>query len=281
MQACEKREHVMNPISNSVIKERFRQNNDAIARNEEVQIQSRLNREISELHTKNKYEVGGFLIGGGVAGIVVALAGVGFAGLAIGILGGLILWGILNASVNSFNQSIENKKQSLHTAAMREIAAAYDESDRRTVSQINAYDREVKTYSEKILKNADGISPMVSHNADMFQRMISHADSGAHMRFVEADFIYEVLKDGVKYIYQSKYTNPQDDFNFNRQRYRDLKSEAECEGLAQALAKLTAAKMKTFYPANSMKINVSHNDSKVTMHFQGANANFVPARDIL
>lgn len=270
----------MNPITNSVIKERFRLNNDAIARNEERQIQDRLNREISALHPKNKYEVGGFLIGGGVAGIVIALAGVGFAGLLIGAVAGLILWGILNANVNSFNQSLENKKQSLHSAAMREIAAAYDESDRRTVSQINAYDSEVKTYTQKILKNADSLSPMVSHNTDMFQRMISHADSGAHMRFVEADFIYEVLNDGVKYIYQSQYTNPQDDFNFNRQRYRDLKSEAECEGLAQALAKLTAAKMKTLYPANSMKISVSHNDAKVTMHFQGANANFVPARDI-
>ena len=39
--------------------------------------------------------------------------------------------------------------------------------------------------------------------------------------------------------------------------------------------------MKTLYPANSMKVSVNHIDAKVTMHFQGANANFIPARDIL
>ena len=115
----------------------------------------------------------------------------------------------------------------------------------------------------------------------MFERMIFHADHGAHMRFVEADLIYTVNTYGITYSYNSKYTNTQDDYNFNRERYRDLKSTAECEGLAQALAKMTMAKMKKSHPANSMNITVSHMDAQVTLHFKGANKNFVPARDIL
>ena len=79
----------------------------------------------------------------------------------------------------------------------------------------------------------------------------------------------------------SNYSNPKDDFNFNRERFRDLKTDAECEGLAQALARMTYSKMKKRYPPNSMEINIDHMDAKVTMHFQGANKNFVPAKDIL
>ena len=35
------------------------------------------------------------------------------------------------------------------------------------------------------------------------------------------------------------------------------------------------------YPPNSINISLSHNDAQVTLHFKGANKNFVPARDIM
>ena len=271
----------MDPITNSPVKERYRQNNEANARNKEIQIQNKLSQDIASLQMKSKYEAKWFLICGGIFGIIIAFAGVGFSGVVIGLVIGLAIWIGLNVGVNNYNKNLEVRKQELQQRAQRDIFEAYNRADQETVRQINAYDNEVKVYSQKILKNAESISPMVDHVTNMFQRMISHADSGAHMRFIEADFVYQVVNTGITYSYQSRYTNPQDDYNYNRERYRDLKSEAECEGLAQALAKLTASKMKTLYPANSMKISVSHIDAKVTMHFQGANANFVPARDIL
>ena len=271
----------MNPITNSPVKERYRQNNEAIAQNQERQIQNKLAQDIASLQMKNKYSATWFLILGTILGVVIAFAGVGFAGVIIGAVIGLGVWIALNIGVNNYNSNLEDKKRDLQQRAQRDIFDVYNASEQKTVREINAYDAEVKTYSQKILKNSESISPMVDSVTNMFQRMISHADAGAHMRFIEADFTFQVINTGITYSYQSKYTNPQDDFNFNRERYRDLKSEAECEGLAEALAKLTMAKMKTLYPANSMKISVSHIDAKVTMHFQGANANFIPARDIL
>ena len=271
----------MNPITNSQIKERFRINNEAIAKNKEIQIQNKLSQDIAALQTKSKFKPTWFLVGGGVVGIIIAVAGVGIAGVVIGLVIGLGIWIGLNVGVSNYNKNLENRKRELQQRAQRDIFDAYSLADQNTVREINAYDNEVKVYSQKILRNAESISQMVDYVTNMFQRMISHADSGAHMRFIEADFVYQVINTGITFSYQSHYSNPQDDYNFNRERYRDLKSEAECEGLAQALAKLTASKMKTLYPSNSMKISVNHMDAKVTMHFQGANANFVPARDIL
>lgn len=271
----------MSPITNSPVKERFRLNNETIAQNQERQIQNKLAQDIASLQMKNKYSAKWFLILGTVAGIFIACGGVGFAGVVIGFVIGLGIWIALNVGVNNYNSNLEDKKRDLQQRAQRDIADAYNASDQKTVREINAYDAEVMTYSQKILKNSESIAPMVDHVINMFQRMISHADAGAHMRFIEADFTFQVITSGISYSYQSRYSNPQDDYNFNRERYRDLKSDAECEGLAQALAKLTAAKMKKLYPPNSITLAVSHMDAKVTMHFKGANANFVPARDIL
>lgn len=154
-------------------------------------------------------------------------------------------------------------------------------ADQRTQQEITAYERDVKMYAQKVMAKSESIAPMVEHVVGMFQRMISHADAGAHMKFIEADFTYQVINSGIKYSYQSRYTNPQDDYDFNKERYRDLNSPAECEGLAQALAKLVINKMKSIYPPNSINISLNHNDAQVTLHFKGANKNFVPARDIM
>ena len=271
----------MNPIQNSIYKENIRLKNEGIARNQEQSINYKLNTDINNLKPKTSYTSGPFWVIGIVLGIIIAIVGGGFGGFIIGVVGGLVLWGIANASVKSFNQNIEDQKTNLRNKASSDIRAAYAEADRKTQNEINAYDSDVKKYSQTILKNAGNFNSMVDHQVMMFERMIFHADHGAHMRFVEADLIYTVNTYGITYSYNSKYTNTQDDYNFNRERYRDLKSTAECEGLAQALAKMTMAKMKKSHPANSMNITVSHMDAQVTLHFKGANKNFVPARDIL
>lgn len=270
----------MNQITNSVVKEQFRQRNESYAQSKEAQIRSQLNQDCNQLTHKASRELTPFLIGGGILGIVIAVSGGGFIGFLCGGGVGLAAWGIANASVKNFNNEQDQKRLSLQAEAERKIRDVYIQADQQTQAEINAYDRAVQQHCQQILSKRESVSPMVDHVVNMFQRMISHADSGPHMRFVEADFTYQVVNTGIRYQYQSRYTNPQDDFNFNKQRYRDLSTPAECEGLAQALAKLVISKMKQTYPPNSINITLDHIDASVTMHFKGANKNFVPARDI-
>lgn len=270
----------MNQITNSPIKEAMRQQNENEARNREYQIKSKLNSDLAKIVYKKKYPGSicvGLIIGVGIAG---AVFGKGFDGFWVGAIAGVVIYILLNVSVKSQNAGADSERQRLENEAQKEIQKAYSEADQRTVQQINAYDSEVKQYCQKILQKADTISSMVHHNTDMFQRMVSHADSGSNKRFVESDFTYKVLTTGIIYSYQSRYTNPQDDYNFDKQRFRNLNSNTECEGLAQALAKLTIKRMMGMYPPNSLNITVSHSDAEVTLHYKAANKNFVAARDI-
>lgn len=271
----------MNPITNSTIKEQMRQRNERMAQSRESQIRSQLAANLNSLTYKSKYNFSPFGIGGGIFGIVLAVSGLGFSGILVGLAVGAGVWIAMNQGVKTSNANIDNEKQRLQDAANTEIRQEYMRADQRTQQEIAAYERDVKMYAQKVMAKAESISPMVDHVVSMFQRMISHADAGAHMKFIEANFTYQVITSGIKYSYQSRYTNPQDDYDFNKERYRDLNTPAECEGLAQALAKLVINKMKTIYPPNSINISLSHNDAQVTLHFKGANKNFVPARDIM
>ena len=265
----------MNPITNSTIKEQMRQRNESTARARESQIQSQLQADLGRLQYKPPLQ---FKLGvvGVIIGIVLTLVTYGIA-LVIG----LVIWFVMKNKVQTYNDDIDQQKRRLQDAANNEIRQEYMSADQRTQQEIAAYERDVKMYAQKVMAKSESIAPMVDHVVNMFQRMISHADAGAHMKFIEADFTYQVVTDGIKYSYQSRYTNPQDDYNFNRERYRDLSTPAECEGLAQALAKLVINKMKSIYPPNSINISLNHNDAQVTLHFKGANKNFVPSRDIM
>lgn len=270
----------MNQITNSPVKEAMRQQNLSEARMKESQIRNDLYTRTSKIVPKKKFP-GGLCIwlalGGGILGVIGLK---GYESFFLGAIAGVITYFCLNLWVSSENSSAEAEKKRLTQEAENEIRKAYDEADRKTVQQINAYDNEVKQYCQTILQKASSISSMVQHNTDMFQRMVSHADTGSNKRFVETDFTYKVINTGIIYSYQSRYTNPQDDYNFDKQRFRNLKSDSECEGLAQALAKLTTKKMMSLYPPNSLNITVSHVDSEVTLHYKAANKNFVAARDI-
>lgn len=245
----------MNPITNSVIKEGFRQANENGARYQETLIIQRANEQKNKLKQKHT-DLGCF-----------------FFLLPISIP--YMIW-----------EHFNNKKKAEQVAKIEndtnvQIRNAYAEADRKTMQQIRQYENEVDTYHKKILNNAGTLKEMVDHVTMMFQRMISHADSGPHIKFIETDFIFVVSKTGINFNYQSSYTNPQDDYSFEKQRYRDLHTDAECEGLAQALAKMTIKQMKSIYPPNSISMSVSHNDAAVTIHFKSANKNFVVARDIV
>ncbi len=270
----------MNPITNSPIKEAIRIQNENAARSKEQQILSRLASDKGRIQYKSRLPAGlcvGLVIGVGIVFAIIFRHFNGFvvgANIGAGIFIGLCCWR------HSQNSGANAERQRLEKEAERNIQKAYEEADRLTVQQINAYDRDVNQHCQRILQKASNVSAMVLHNTDMFQRMVSHADAGSNMRFVESDFTFTVTVTGITYSYQSRYSNPQDDFNFDKQRFRNLNTNAECEGLAQALAKLTIRKMMSLYPPNSLHISVSHVDAAVTMHFKAANKNFVAAQDI-
>ena len=115
----------------------------------------------------------------------------------------------MNQSVKTSNAGIDSEKQRLQDAANNEIRQEYIRADQRTQQEITAYERDVKMYAQKVMAKSESIAPMVEHVVGMFQRMISHADAGAHMKFIEADFTYQVINSGIKYSYQSRYTNLQ------------------------------------------------------------------------
>lgn len=267
-------------ITNSTLKEQIRQRNENEARGQESQIQIQLANDINNLTPKTKYEVTGWLIGGAVLALITGTAGNGFFAL-VAFAAVVGTWFFLNYRVKLYNENLDAVRARLQDDAINRIRQAYNQADQRTRQEIAAYENDVKMYAKKVLNKADGITPMVDHVVNMFQRMISHADAGSHVKFIEADFSFQVINTGIKYSYQSRYTNPQDDYNFDKARYRALNSPAECEGLAQALAKIVISKMKTIYPPNSLNITLTHNDAQVTLHFKGANKNFVPARDIM
>lgn len=291
----------MNPITNSPIKEAMRQQYYAIAANKEAQITNQLNTDCMAVQNDAASRIQRIVhklnpSGGVCLGLIIAAAIVGggiaeMPGFIIGVIVGFglcVAWFVRIAQINSdldgnkrkIQMEADSKVQQLRNTATSQIRAAYDEADRRTQQDINQYDTEVRRNYQTILKKPDAFTAMVDHAVNMFQRMVSHADSASNRKFIETDFTYKVELYGICYKYQSTYSNPKDDFNFDKQRFRNLTTKEECEGLAQAIAKMTMSKMKSLYPPNSLNITVSHIDAEVTLHFRAANKNYVPPRDI-
>lgn len=291
----------MNPIPNSPIKEGIRQQYESRAAARETQINNKLNIDCNNLQNNARNRINMIqakpLPSSTLCGVISIILGIvfagfgGFVGFLIGAALGVGIYFFWVSKIKQENNSLEEQKRNiqreadaevdkLRRKASNEIRAAYADADRRTQQDIDRYDSEVKQNCQAILKKTDAFKAMVDHSVMMFERMVSHADSASNRKFVETDFTYKVEVFGICYKYQSTYSNPKDDFYFDRQRYRNLNTREECEGLAQAIAKMIISKMKSKFPPNSLMITVSHVDAEVTMHFKSANKNYVPPRDI-
>ncbi len=291
----------MNSIPKSPIKEGMRQQHEAQAAEREKQINNKLNNDcnnlqnnarnrINQIHAKPLPTTTPCWIMSIVLGILFVRFG-GFIGFLIGAAFGVGIYLFWVNSIKQGNKNLENDKRriqyeadeetnKLRQKAANEIRVAYAEADRKTQQDIARYDAKVKKNCQSILQKPDAFKLMVDYTVKMFERMVSHADSASNRKFVETDLTYKVEVYGICYKYQSSYSNPKDDFNFDRERYRNLNTREECEGLAQAIAKMTISKMKSKFPPNSLTITVAHIDAEVTMHFKSANKNYVPPRDI-
>ena len=108
----------MEPIRNSIIKEKFRLYNDDVAQMKERDIHEQLEREIKVLYKKNIPPIGDYLVRGVIFGYFIAI----FIGLAnqslsafgiawfFSLVGGGIIWGFKYVSIIEYNKSIEEKK---------------------------------------------------------------------------------------------------------------------------------------------------------------------------
>lgn len=172
-------------------------------------------------------------------------------------------------------QDISNKKLQSNQKLAEERKKLTDAAN----AEIAKYDADVDAFCQQALGNS-GIEPMVAKTVEMFKRMVSHQESGTDVKYIETDFNYEVSKTGITYVYESGYSNPESEFNFQKERFHDLNRPEECEGLAKALSVLVVAKMREEYPSDLTTIRVTNQDAYFNLHFKTANENFEAARDI-
>ncbi len=208
--------------------------------------------------------------------------------------GGAYLWGgLLGILIMGVSRRVQYKtecscvgKEMLEVDELEECfkyekEKAEKEIEEKIREQIEVYDKNVKNTYNSLIANPLKIESMIEYSLGMFKRMISHADSDSNKKFIECNFTYIVSTTEIKYLYDSEYTNPRDDFNFEKQRYRNLHCDYEREGLALALAQIVSKSMKELYPPNTISITIKNVDYKVTMAFKAPNEKFVVARDIV
>lgn len=220
-----------------------------------------------------------------ILGVIISTGSAGFWGFMFGlfILGPIIPGAFVG--IGKLYEYIREKGLKKQLDSMRQHikdveAEIYSEVDENVKKKLESYHRNVNQVVQKVSANPSNIDPMVDHSVEMFKRMISHADSDSSKKFIECNFTYVVTVTDIKYLYDSDYTNPRDDFNFEKQRFRNLQYDYECEGFALALAQAVSNKMKSLYPPNTLNMSTSNVDAKVTIKFKAPNDNFVVARDI-
>ena len=186
----------------------MRLNNNAEANRKASEIDSRVLREINALKPEKKPEATGYIIGGVLLGWVIGAFTGGLIGFVVGFLIPLGMWGAACGKVNDTNANIERRMKEIQAKGNADKKKAQKEADMKTQKEAAAYDTEVRKYCDCAMAKADLFTPMIDHQEMMFQRMISHADHGSNMAFVEADLVYTVTNTGITYTYHdSRYSN--------------------------------------------------------------------------
>lgn len=278
----------MNPITNSVIKERYRTNNENAARSKEASINQKLYQDINALKKKNPPFASPYLWWGAgiglVLGIVIGINSRSFGAFRItwiiSFVVGIIIWRVSCSSVESFNTSIDEKKASLERRAKEDIKKAYEDADNKTREQIERYDKEVSSYFKKIKNNRDSLDRMVDFACRLFDSSLLDATnrSSNTERFVVLDFNYTVSLANIVYTGSVGATGM---YDFKTQRYRSLDKDTECEALAAALMKMIGGYVLKKYNSAQGQLKYGNNDASVSLHFEMPNKNFVPATVIV
>ena len=278
----------MEPIRNSIIKEKFRLYNDDVAQMKERDIHEQLEREIKVLYKKNIPPIGDYLVRGVIFGYFIAI----FIGLAnqslsafgiawfFSLVGGGIIWGFKYVSIIEHNKSIEEKKLALNRKAQEDIRKVHEDSDRKTHEEIDNYDREVKTYFRKIKNNRKNLERMVDFACNIFDSALVDATKMASNaeRFITIDFKYTVSMTNIVYETSVGHSIV---YDMKSHRYRNLDKDTECEALAAALRKMIGDYILKKYVSKQAQLMYGNNDANVILQFKMPNTSFVPATVII
>lgn len=278
----------MKPITNSLIKERYRRNNEDIARSKEASINQKLYQDINALKKRDAPFASPYLWWGAGIGVVLGIA-IGVSSRSFGafvitwivsFVAGIIIWQASCSSVDSFNKSIDEKKAALEKKAKEDIQKAYAEADKRTREEIERYDKEVAIFFKKIKNNKNSLDRMVDFACSLFDSALSNAanNSSNTERFVVLDFNYTVSMANILYNCSFGHLGV---YDFKTQRYRSLDRDTECEALAAALMKMIGGYVLKKYSSVQGQLKYGNNDASVSLHFEMPNKNFVPATVII
>lgn len=278
----------MEPITNSIIKEKFRLYNDDVATMKERDIHDQLEREIKMLYKKSIPPVGDYLVRGVILGyfiaIVIGLANQSLSAFGIAwffsLVGGGIIWGFKYVSIIEYNKSIEEKKLALNRKAQEDIRKVHEDSDRKTHEEIDNYDREVKTYFRKIKNNRKNLERMVDFACNIFDSALVDATKMASNaeRFITIDFKYTVSMTNIVYETSVGHSIV---YDMKSHRYRNLDKDTECEALAAALRKMIGDYILKKYVSKQAQLMYGNNDANVILQFKMPNTSFVPATVII
>ena len=260
----------------SIVEEQIRKKYEKEAIRQEEKMRDEMKNSLLSFENKYTPPFQYFIGGGGALGVILIFS-IGFKGLLIGLGCGLAAWGAVYWKYKQYNKTMADARQKFKENALSEIQDMLDEYKRKTENDIMAYRNAVTNYCKKALVNKASLKPMVDQTVLMLDRMISHTDMRPHIKIIETDFNYKVTKTGIQYIYNSTYSNKQDDFDFNIQRFSYLNTDAECEGLAQAIARLIIPEVKAKYGAGARLTLKSRIDADVILHFAMPNKNYQTA----
>lgn len=158
-------------------------------------------------------------------------------------------------------------------ACDQNIQSKKEQMARATEQALQDYKNEVKAYSQQVI-GSERIKPMTKHAVLVFQQNISKADKSPSVKYIEAVLDYTVTREKICFMDAYGREKPQLSYDFTVEHAPVLKNDAQCEGLAQALAKQVVFEMKSLYPSDTMAIGMKHTDMIVALRYRDDNENY-------
>lgn len=277
----------MDYIRNTPNGRKIQDRHAATARQAEAQANREMNDTLSKIKDKPKKTVGRYLGGGIAVGIVLLIYLVVTNGdssnlslLLIPIIFGpclfLVIWAGVNASISSFNSENERKREAARKKCQEDKARAWAEAESRTKRDLADYDQQVQGFYKNCRK--DALDRMAQYCLDRFHDAMKNAEinAGNTEQYVSFSFTYDVTMTRISFWSNGQILYNMD-YDFKAARYRELSTEAECEGLASVLLKMLSSKLKQKYRSQHGQLKSWHEDARVTIQFRIPNKRFIPA----
>ncbi len=185
----------------------------------------------------------------------------------------LIIIGVYSGKVSSVVAENEAK-----------IKELYNRLDSELNAEIAKFNREVKKQSVEYLKDKKIMSIVSPNLYGMYKKVYNQADKGSNKSHIIFNFSLEVTPTDILYTYNSGYSNPLGNFNFDRERMQTFdNSPVKREAMACAMTQEFVTRVrKELTPVgkkidkDSSPVKFEHKGRKVTFRFSIANPGYVP-----